>query len=75
MAFIRLNLSTGIKKASELYELAEKQEGIGVDVMKRAKTKLGNIQVRKIGHHWYWGTKEQFADDPVMEPEVMEAAM
>jgi RecA-family ATPase len=75
MAFIRLNLSTGIKKASELYELAEKQEGIGVDVMKRAKNKLGNIQVRKIGHHWHWGTKEQFADDPVMEPEAMEAAM
>jgi putative DNA primase/helicase len=75
MAFIRLNLSTGIKMASELYELAEQQEGLSVDVMKRAKNKLGNIQVRKIGHHWHWGTEEQFADDPVMEPEAMEAAM
>jgi putative DNA primase/helicase len=74
VAFIRMKLSDGMKPAKEMYKQAEK-EGIAEKTLQRAKYSLGvrSVPSPKGEKSWYWTLNQ--AEDPVMEPEAMEAAM
>lgn len=74
VAFIRMKLSDGMKPAKEMYKQAEK-EGIAEKTLQRAKYSLGvrSVPSPKGDKSWYWTFNQ--AEDPVMEPEAMEAAM
>jgi putative DNA primase/helicase len=63
-AMALLSVLTLPMMATDIYREAEKQ-GISSDSMKRAKSRVGNIDARRLGEHWWWFPKT----DPKKEAE------